>query len=135
MKKLLLLSAVLEIVTGLAMLAVPVTLSSVLFGALPEAPLGVGLARMMGSALLALGVACAFASRDTRSSGSLGVVAAMLVYNLAAAAVLLSLRFGSGLTGIGLLPAGAAHVALALWCALCISTVDRISPGVVYRVR
>jgi hypothetical protein len=44
----------------------------------------------------------------------------MLLYNLAAVVLLVSLRYGVGMTGMGLLPASALHAALAVWCIACL---------------
>jgi hypothetical protein len=77
-------------------------------------------ARLAGAALLSLGVACWFGSRDTQSRAAIGIVAAMLLYNLAAVALLVSLRYYAGMTGMGLLPASALHAVLAVWCIACL---------------
>ena len=116
MKPLLLISALIEITTGVGLLVVPALLAPILIGAELDTPAGLAVARVAGAALLSLGIACWFGSRDTQSRAAFGIVVAMLVYNLAAATLLLALRFYLGLTGVGLLPAAAMHAALAAWC-------------------
>lgn len=116
MKILLAVTAVLESAFGLALLAMPALFVSALLGTELDAPADVLVARVTGAALVSLGVACWFGSRDAQSRAAAGVAAAMLFYNLSAAVLFLSARFGSGLDGIGLLPAAAVHGAMAVWC-------------------
>ena len=120
MTALLMTTAIVEVITGIALLAVPALLASILLGAALDTSAGLAVARLAGAALLALGLACWFGSRDTQSRAAIGIVAAMLLYNLAAVVLLLSLRYYVGMTGIGLLPASALHAALALWCIACL---------------
>jgi hypothetical protein len=115
-KPLLVVSAIIEISTGLALLAIPALLAPILIGAELDTPAGLAVARVAGAALLSLGIACGIGSRDTQSRAAFGIVVAMLVYNLAAATLLLALRFYVGLTGVGLFPAAVMHAALAVWC-------------------
>lgn len=117
MRALLILTALLEAATGLCLLAVPSLLDLVLLGGRLEAPASVIVARIAGGALLALGVACWFASSDIRSRAAFGVVAAMLVYNVTVAALLVYADVAKGAAGIALWPAVIAHTALAVWCA------------------
>lgn len=122
MKTLLMITAAIEITTGIALLAVPALLASGLLGSPLDTPAGLAVARLAGVALLSLGVACGLGSRDTPSRAAAGIVAAMLLYNLAAVILLLSLRYSVGLTGIGLLPASVLHAALAVWCVVCLQS-------------
>ncbi len=48
--------------------------------------------------------------------GATGVVAAMLLYNVAIVAVLLHASIGLGFLKAGPWPAAGLHTALALWC-------------------
>lgn len=120
MKKLLVTTAIIEITTGIALLAVPALLASILVGSTLDTPAGFAVARVAGAALLSLGFACWFGSRDARSRAAIGIVAAMLLYNLAVVVLFVSLRYGAGMTGMGLLPASALHAALAVWCIACL---------------
>jgi hypothetical protein len=120
MKKLFMTTAIIEIATGIALLTVPALLASILLGGDLDTSAGLAVARLAGAALLSLGVACWFGSRDVQSRAAIGIVAAMLLYNLAAVVLLVSLRYGVGMTGMGLLPASALHAALAVWCIACL---------------
>ncbi|MFA6956550.1 MAG: hypothetical protein WC538_11830 [Thermoanaerobaculia bacterium] len=80
MKKLLVVTALLEIVTGVALGVAPAPLVSLLAGAELDAPGGLIVARIAAAALLALGVACWLARDDGESRAAQGLVGAMLLY-------------------------------------------------------
>jgi thiol:disulfide interchange protein len=122
MKALLAATGVIETATGITLLAVPAWLVSILLGAPLDTCTGPVLARLAGTALVSLGIACWMGSRDAQSRAAVGIVVAMLVYNLAAVVLLLSVRFGAGMNGMGLLPVAALHAALAAWCVGCLRT-------------
>jgi hypothetical protein len=111
LKRLLVITAVLEAGTGLGLLVVPAWIAQVLLGATLNAPVAVTVARVAGAALLALGVACWLARDDGRA-----LVIAMFFYNVIAVAVLVYAAIGFSLSGIGLWPAIGLHTALAAWC-------------------
>lgn len=120
MKQLLVVTALLEIITGLGLMAFPGPLVSLLVGAALDTTGGLLVARVAGAALLALGVACGLARDDGQSPAAEGLVAAMLLYNIAAVMVLGYAGLGMKLSAVGLWPAVIAHGALALWCVVCL---------------
>jgi hypothetical protein len=75
-----------------------------------------------GAAVFALGVACWLAHHEVQSRAATGVIAAMLLYNTAAAVLLASAGIASSLVGIGLWPAVVLHAVLAMWCIACLRT-------------
>jgi len=116
-KNLLVLTAVLEAATGVALLAAPVMVVSLLLGESLDAPGALVIARVTGAAMLSLGLACWLARDDGQTRPGRGIVTAMLVYNVVVAAVLAYVGVMLDLTGIGLWPAAGTHTALAVWCA------------------
>ena len=119
MKRFLILTAILEPATGLALIAVPAIVVRLLLGA-EISGASVPLGRVAGAALLALGVACWLARDDTQSRAARGLVVAMLMYNIAATAVLAFAGIGLGLHGVVLWPAVVLHAVMAIWCIVCL---------------
>lgn len=106
MKKLLILAALAEAGTGLLLLAYPPIVVRLLFG---EEIVGAGIimSRLVGIALIGLGVAC-WPGDDTRRA-----FYGMLTYSLLAMLYLIVVGFG-GQAGILLWPAVFVHAGLAI---------------------
>ena len=119
MKILLIVTAVLEAATGLALVLSPSMPASLLLGASLDTP-GLVVARVAGAALLALATACWLARNDPESRAASGLIAALLLYNVAVVTVLVHADTGLGLSGIGLWPTVVLHAALAVWCIACL---------------
>ncbi len=120
MKALLLATAVIELGAALGMLIDPAGAALALSGSSLTESGGLMLARIGGAGLLALVVACLWASRDASSRAARGVVAGALVYNIAAATMLGYGRFGERLTGTVLLPGLILHTVMTIWCIVCL---------------
>ena len=101
------------------MVVVPSLVGRLLFGAELSGVTAV-VGRVAGIALFALGIACWLARTDTPSRAAKGLVAAMLFYNFAVAAVLAFAGVGLGLRGMLLWPAVVLHAAMAVWCVACL---------------
>ena len=117
MKGLHITTAVIELGAGLGLLCFPAPVVTLLAGAPLEGPAAFTVARVAGAGLLALGVACWLARGDAQSRAARGLVAAMLIYNTAAAGVLAYAGLGYGLRGVALWPAVVLHAWMACWCA------------------
>jgi hypothetical protein len=122
MKALLSLTGALEAATGLVLLVAPSMLVELLVGAVPGTPAGVTVSRVTGAAMLALGVACWLARDDAAGRAAKGLVAAMLLYNVAVVAILVLAWASTGLFGIAFWPVVLAHTGLGAWCVACLST-------------
>jgi hypothetical protein len=124
-KYLFIVTAMVEVGTGLALAIAP----SVLVGLLLASPLstsvGMIVGRVAGAALISLGAACWLARDDEHSRAATGLIVSMLLYNTAAVALLGHAGMVSGLAGVGLWPGVLLHVALAAWCIACLRTSRR----------
>ena len=114
MESLLVVTAVLEGATGLTLLVSPAVLVALLLGSSLETPAALTVGRVAGAAVLALSIAGWLARHDGRAAT--GLIAALLVYNVAVAAILAFTGFGSGTVGIALWPVVVLHAAPAVWC-------------------
>jgi hypothetical protein len=117
MKILLIVTAVIEGVVGFLLFIMPAIVVPVLLGAPIDTPTGMVAGRLAGAAIIALAICCWQARNAERSGAGLGIVMAMLFYNMAAAAVLVYAGVRLGLQSVYIWPTIVLHSALALWCA------------------
>ena len=113
-------TALAEAGVGLTLLLSPPFVARLLLGVSLDAPAALIVGRIAGAALLSLGAACWLARDDGPSRARRGLIAAMLLYNSAAAAVLANAGAGVRLVGVLMWPAVALHAALAVWCIVCL---------------
>src|SRR3954452_5765138 len=115
MKKLLIITAMIEAATGVGLLAAPAVLVQLLLGRTLDTPVALTLARVSGTALLAISVAC-WRSRENGRA----LIPAILLYNIVVVGVLVHAALALTLTGLGLWPTIALHLAFAFWCLACL---------------
>jgi len=125
-KKLLIASALIETAAGLMLLVSPPLVVALLLGASLDVPAAGVVARIAGAALLSLGCACWLARNDGANRAVRALVAAMLLYNSVAVAVLANAGAGARLVGVLTWPAVALHAALAVWCIACLRSRRRL---------
>ena len=114
---LLALTAVLEAGAGVALLCRPSAAVWLLFGSPLGSDAAESMGRVTGAALLALGVGCWLSRHaDAQSRAGRDMVAAMAVYNVAAALILAVAGTRSRPGGIALWPAVALHALMGGWC-------------------
>ena len=128
-RTLLIVTALVETPIGLMLLSSPALVVAFLLGASLDAPAALVVARIAGAALLSLGCACWLTRNDGPNRAVRGLVAAMLLYNSVAAAVLINAAAGARLVGVLTKPAVAVHVALAVWCIACLRSRRRVRTG------
>lgn len=116
MKLLLTLTAIFEGTVGLGLMVAPAMVVSILLNSDIASASGFLVARLCGAAILAL-VICCWHGRGFTHEDGLGIVTALLFYNVAATAVLVYGGFRLGLQSPLLWPAIVLHTALGLWCA------------------
>jgi len=112
---LLVITALIEGATGIALLTLAPLLASLLLGTPLDTLAGLAVARVAGAALLSIGLVCWLARDHASSPAGRAVVSSMLFYNVAVAVVLAYAGL-QGANGIALWPAVAAHAAFAVWC-------------------
>jgi len=115
MKRFLTLTAILEAATGLGLIAVPTLVVRLLLGA-EISGVSIPLGRVAGVALLALGVACWFASNEVQNRAARGLASAMMLYNVGVILILGAAGLQSRPVGIALWPAVILHAAMSVWC-------------------
>jgi hypothetical protein len=116
---LLIVTALLELGTGLLLLLVPALPLALLLNVTERASETLIVARVAGAALLAIGVTCWLARRDGPNPAQHGVLAGVLLYDVAAAGLLAYAGLFLNLAGIALWPAVVLHTMLAVWCVFC----------------
>lgn len=119
-RRLLLVKSALEAFVGLMLLVCPGVVVSLLLGASLEGAVVGIVARVAGSALFAIGIACGLARNESESKAARGIIAALLIYDLAMIGILLSARFALGISGIGLWPAVILHAGLGAGSLYCL---------------
>jgi hypothetical protein len=113
-------TALSEGATGIALLATPAVLLSLLLGVSQPAMETLIAARIAGAALVALGISCWLARSDRPSPSQTGLLCGMLFYDAAAALLLILAGIRWTLAGIGLWPAVTLHSAMGIWCLTCL---------------
>ena len=124
--KLLIVTALAETAAGVMLLVSPTLVVALLLGASLDAPPALVVARMAGAALFSLGCACWLARNDGPNGAVPGLVAAMLLYNSVAVAVLANAGAGARLVGVLMWPVVGLHAALAVWCIACLRSGRRV---------
>jgi hypothetical protein len=119
-KSLLVVTGLLEAGLAIALLVTPSLTVELLLGAGLSSPQSVVLGRVTGAALIALAVTCWLARNCDGAAAQTGLVAGMLIYNLAVPMLLMHAAIVSMVRGIALWPATILHIVLAIWCIACL---------------
>jgi hypothetical protein len=119
-KLFLLVTAFVEVATGLCLLFLPAVLFALLFGLKEPTVDASFVGRIAGAALLAIGIASWMAKSGTFTSTQLGLLTGLLIYNAAAVMLLAFAGAALKMTGVLLWPAVALHAILAVWCLRCL---------------
>jgi hypothetical protein len=119
---LLIVTAIVELATGICLLILPSLVIELLFGIQDAAAETMMVARFAGAALAAFGIAAWSARSHGSASTMAGTVTAALVYDLAAAAILAYSASSLHMIGIALWPGVILHCLLAVWCIASLAT-------------
>jgi len=120
-------TTVIEVGAGLALMVSPALAVSILAGGSFDTAADTVVGRVAGAALLALALVSWLARNEDYSSAATGIVSGLLLYNAGAGAVLAYAGIGLRLSGIGLWPAVALHVAMAVWCLAVLASSKRLT--------
>ena len=115
-RSLLMLTAVGEAGTGLALMVRPSVPLALLLDASEVGPEMSLVARLLGAALLAIGVAAWPTRAPAEDSAQVPLLVGLLIYDVAATALLAYGGLVLGMVGIALWLAVAIHAFLAAWC-------------------
>jgi hypothetical protein len=118
----LIVTAYLELGTGLMLLFVPAVLLALLLGIGDGGPETLLVSRIAGAALLAIGVASWMARDGEKSTAKHGLLIGIVIYNAVAAALLGYAGLSLGMVGMVLWPAVVIHAGLAVWCVATVRT-------------
>jgi hypothetical protein len=113
---LLLITAIIEAATGLALLVTPSVVVELMLGLPLETYAAVTLGHIAGAALLALGVAAGLARGDRQGGATRGLVTAIMIYNLGVSVILGAAGIRGQPIGVAVWPAVVLHAAMAAWC-------------------
>lgn len=116
MKMLLMVMAIFEAVAGAAFMLIPAIAFSTLLNVPLDTPAGLVGARLAGAGITGLAIACWQARNSEKSGAALGIVAAMLFYNLVAALIIVWAGLRLGIQSPLMWPAMVAHIGLGGWC-------------------
>ena len=108
-------TAAVELGMGFLLLQFPSTAATLLLGSALDGLVALTVARLAGVAVVTLGLACWLARDDGSSRAGRGLIAAIVLYNVAVATVLGYASAGLGVSGIGLWPALGLHVVMSAW--------------------
>jgi hypothetical protein len=118
LKILLRITGLLEGGTALAFLLLPAVPLALLFGPQPVTAIESLLGRVLGASLLSLAMICWWVVDEQGSRATSGVVGSMVIYDIAAVALLLYARRTLKLSGVALGPVVIVHTVLAAWSVL-----------------
>ncbi len=122
MKSLFTFVGALEGLVGLGFVIAPSLSSKLLFASSLQDTGQTNIVRVLGLALLALGIAFWRARNDVQSPAAHGLGIAMLVYNTGVAVLVVASAVGWRVTAPALWPALGIHAGLAAWCGWSLRT-------------
>ena len=127
-KLLLIVTAVVELATGAALLIAPSLTAELMLGAGLDSPVSVMVGRITGSALISIGLTC-WLERDRVPGGSRGgLVVGLLVYNISIPVLLTYAAAVENLSGIAFWPGIGLHSVLSIWCVASLRSGGQAVP-------
>ncbi len=115
-KVLLVAAAAAEFGTGFGLLLAPSLVCGLLLGEAPATAAAVLVARVAGTALMAIGLACWLEIARRGTDSPRGLLMALLLYNVLVAVLLAHGAVFRDVHGVLLWPLVVVHAAFAIWC-------------------
>ena len=128
-------TAIVELCAGVALVAIPSTMAILLLGSPLGDSAGLIVARVAGVALVALGVTCVQARRDEHSAAAKAIILGLTVYNVAIVLLLVLVAAVMRIAGGLLWPTVLLHTAMTVWCVGARRRADMASALSSYRRR
>ncbi len=123
-KLLLIVTAVVELATGAALLTAPSLTAELMLGAGLGSPVAVMMGRVAGAALVSIGLSCWLESDRAGHDSRQGLVIGLLAYNISIPALLAYAAFVENVSGIAFWPGIGLHSVLSIWCVASIRSGD-----------
>jgi hypothetical protein len=117
-------TALIEFMTGVALMLVPSITAEILLGSPISTIAGTTIGRVAGAAFISLAVACWLARNDEQSNAAKGLVVAMLLYNIIVTVILASTVIVISLTVVLSLVL-ITHLVLIAWCIYALQKAKR----------
>ena len=124
-KALLTVIAVVELLTGVALLLAPSIVAELLLGQPLNSGVPLVVARVAGAALIAIGLTCWLENVSNRGGSPAALLVGLLSYNIAVPVLLVHSYLANGTSGIGLWPVVILHLAFSFWIAACLRSIAR----------
>lgn len=122
-------TALFEVSVGLSLIFLSTTVIWLLLGVRNPSQEALIVGRILGGALISIGIACWLARYDRGSLSQRALTWELLLYNGGAFVLLAIAGSVMRMSGIALWPGVVFHMALALWCATSLRTVVAMPDG------
>ncbi len=125
-KLLLIVTSVIELATGVALLITPSRTAELLLGAGLGTRESVMVGRLAGAAVFSIGLNCWLERDRDRSGPRTGLIAGLLAYNVSVPVLLAYAAVFESMSGIASWPAIGLHSVLAIWCVACLRSSHQV---------
>lgn len=121
---LLIVTAVVELATGAALLMAPSLTAELMLGAGLGSPVAVMVGRVAGAALVSIGLSCWLERDCSRNGPRTGLVIGLLAYNVLIPVLLTYAAVVENVSGVAFWPGIGLHSVLSIWCVASLRSGD-----------
>lgn len=127
---LLIVTAVVELPAGAALLIAPSLTTELMLGAGLGSPAAAMVGRVAGAALVSIGLSCWLERDRVRSGPRTGLVTGLLAYNISIPVLLTYAAVVENISGIAFWPGIGLHSILTIWCVASLRSGDpKVGPS------